>query len=267
MSLVQRSAAAPLAGAVRSYYGFEETTPEPMRRREGPGPEAVVIVSFGNEWRIGDAVATRPELERLTSFVGGLRGTSVVTEHDGWSAGMQVNLHPAAARMLFRRPMSDLADATVPLDALLPQANLLVERLATAQTWGDRFAILDSEIARRLADAPRPSSQVLWVWSQLGRSRGRVPVSALAEELGWSRRRLVGRFRDEIGLPPKTVARLFRFEHACELARDGASWVNVAFAAGYYDQPHLINEFRAITGVTPPVYATTNLQDGAEVAA
>ena len=91
-------------------------------------------------------------------------------------------------------------------------------------------------------------------------------MGALCEELGWSRRRLVARFREEIGLPPKAVARLFRFEHALELADGGAGWAEVAVAAGYYDQAHLINEFRSITGITPRQYVT-NLQDGADIAA
>jgi AraC-like DNA-binding protein len=107
---------------------------------------------------------------------------------------------------------------------------------------------------------------VLWAWSRLRESHGRTAVGALAEELGWSRRRLVARFREEIGLPPKAVARLLRFEHALELVDRGAPWAEVAFNAGYYDQSHLINEFRSITGITPVEYVT-NLQDTGEIAA
>lgn len=268
MALVRESLSPALRLRVRSYYGFEETTGGLTQRREGPGPEVVVILSFGNEWRIGGALEPQRPLARLDSFVGGLRDTSVVTEHDGWSAGMQINLAPTAAHMLFRLPMRELAEHNVPFDALLPDANLLVERLYEAGSWEERFSLLDDDLAKRLAGAPTPTPGVDWAWRQLQESRGRVPIGRLCEELGWSRRRLVARFRDEVGLGPKAVARLFRFEHALELAAadPDPSWAEIALGAGYYDQSHLSNEFRAITGLTPRQYVT-NLQDTDGVAA
>jgi AraC-like DNA-binding protein len=266
MTLHQREGSGPLRGQVRSY-GFEEVTATLTRRREGPGPEVVVILSFGNEWRVGGALEERGRLERLDSFVGGPRDTSVVTEHDGWSAGMQINLAPTTARRIFGLPMRELTDRNLPLDDLFGRdAQLLVERVAGACTWDERFAIVDGELARRLASAPARDTNVLWAWHRLRRSRGRVAVQELARELDWSRRRLVERFRDEVGLAPKTVARLFRFEHALELARAGAGWADVAHGAGYYDQSHLANDFRAITGTTPRGYVT-NLQAAAAAAA
>ena len=258
--------AVALRGAVQDYYGFTEDTGAPTRRREGPGPEVVVILSFGNEWRIGDALSPDRPLARFDSFVGGPRGSSVLTEHDGWSSGIQINLTPTAAHMLFGLPMRELAEQNVALDAVLAEADLLVERLQDATSWDERFAILDTELAAQLGDAPNSTPGVEWAWSRLQQTRGRAAISALCEELGWSRRKLVARFHEEVGLGPKTVARLFRFEHARELAETTPSWAEVAFEAGYYDQSHLINEFRAITGITPRQWVT-NLQDGAELAA
>jgi AraC-like DNA-binding protein len=268
MTAVRQAPGAALRGRVRDYYGFTEHTGRRTRRREGPGPEIVVVISFGNEWRIGNALEPARPLTRLDSFVGGLRDSSVVTEHDGWSAGMQINLAPSAAHMLFGLPMRDLAEQNVPLDALLSGADLLVEQLHEATSWPERFAILDQDLAARVAGAPEPTPGVAWAWRELERTRGRATVAALCEELGWSRRRLAARFAEEIGLGPKAVARLFRFHHALELVSGdpAPSWAKTAFAAGYYDQSHLINEFRAITGITPRQYVT-NLQDAGAVAA
>ena len=258
--------AAGLRDLVGRYCGFSEKTGRTTRRREGPGAEVVVILSFGNEWRIGGALDEISRLEPLGSFVGGLRGTSVLTEHDGQAAGIQVDLHPLGAHMLFGLPMHALAERNLPLDALLKGSDLLVEQLYESGSWEERFELLDLELSRRLAGARRPTPGVRWAWGRLRDTRGRAAVGPLAEELGWSRRRLVARFREEIGLPPKAVARLLRFEHALELVDCGTPWAQVAITAGYYDQSHLINEFRSITGITPARYVT-NLQDGAEIAA
>ena len=239
---IRRDPAAPLAGRVTSYYGFEMATPEPVRQREGPGTDVVVILTFEEHWLIDG--------ERHTSFVGGLYERQVTTEHPGRSLGMQVNLDPLAARALIGAPLDELAGQTVPLAQIL-DAPFLVERLAEAD-WDARFALLDETLGPRLADA-HPSREVAWAWRRLRATNGRVPIGTLAAELGWSRKRIVARFRDEIGLPPKAVARLLRFEHARELAGT-MSWGELAFECGFSDQPHLIAEFRRITGRTPETF-------------
>jgi AraC-like DNA-binding protein len=250
--MIRRAPAAPLAGRVTTFYGFEEETPQPVRRREGPGTDVVVILTFEEHWLVDG--------ERHTSFVGGLYDRQVTTEHPGRSLGMQVNLDPLAARALVGAQLHELAHRTVPLEDVL-DAPFLVERLADASDWDARFALLDAALAPRLADA-RPSREVAWAWQRLRETHGRVAVGELAAELGWSRKRIVARFRDEIGLPPKAVARLLRFEHARELAGT-MSWGELAFECGFSDQSHLIAEFRRITGRTPETF----LQDTAVQAA
>jgi transcriptional regulator GlxA family with amidase domain len=161
--------------------------------------------------------------------------------------------------------MRTLARCTVDFDDVLGnRAALLVEQLAELDDAG-RFELLDRVLGKRLGDARAHDTGVGWAFARLQQTRGRVTVAKLAEELGWSRRRLVARFQEEIGLPPKAVARLFRFEHARELGgrADRPSWAEIAFECGYYDQSHLINEFRAVTGRTP----VTFFQDIAAAAA
>jgi len=240
--VIRRAPAAPLAGRVTTYYGFGTKTPQPERQREGPGTDVVVILTFEEHWLIDG--------ERHTSFVGGLHDRQVTTEHPGRSLGMQVNLDPLAARALFGAPLHELAHRNVPLEEVL-DAPFLVEQLAEAD-WDARFALLDETLASRLADA-QPSREVAWAWERLRASHGRVPIGALAAELGWSRKRIVARFRDEIGLPPKSVARLLRFERARELA-GSMPWGELAFECGFSDQSHLIAEFRRITGRTPETF-------------
>jgi AraC-like DNA-binding protein len=240
--MIRRAPAAPLAGRVTSYYGFEVATPEPVRQREGPGTDVVVILTFEEHWLIDG--------ERRTSFVGGLHDRQVTTEHPGRSLGMQVNLDPLAARALVGAPLHELAQRTVPLEEILDP--FLVERLADVSDWDARFALLDETLAPGIADA-RPSREVAWAWQLLRETHGRVAIGALAAELGWSRKRIVARFRDEIGLPPKAVARLLRFERARELAGT-MPWGELAFECGFSDQPHLIAEFRRITGRTPETF-------------
>ena len=97
-------------------------------------------------------------------------------------------------------------------------------------------------------------------------SGGGVAVGVLAAEIGWSRRHLAVRFRREFGLPPKTAARLLRFQRAYAtlgrglLTRSATTtgpdgWAERAVRFGYYDQAHLIRDFREFAGTTPAALA------------
>ena len=244
---IQAEPAAALRGKVLGYYGFREHACAPVRRREGPRPAVVVIVSFGEEWLIDG--------QRLTSFAAGLHQRQVTTEHRGRSFGMHIDLAPPAAHMLFGLPLHSLAHRKVPLEDVLDEP-FLVERLHDAGAWRARFALLDAVLTKRLADAMPSSPDVVWAWRRLVETDGRLAVGTLARELGWSRKRIVARFREEIGLPPKAMARLLRFERARTLAEraERPDWARIAADCGYYDQSHLSNDFRAVTGRTPATF-------------
>src|SRR5439155_14848709 len=125
---------AGVLGSVSSYYGFREETSSPMVRREGPGRDIVVIVSFGEQWTIDG--------QRLASFAAGLRDRQVRTRHEGRSSGIHVNLSPPAAYRVFGLPLHTLADRQVPLEDVLGEP-FLAERLHEAGGWDDRFLLLD----------------------------------------------------------------------------------------------------------------------------
>jgi AraC-like DNA-binding protein len=240
---VRQAPTAALSGRVASYCGFADRAPSPVRAREGPGSHVVVILTLEEHWLING--------ERRTSFAGGLHEAQVTTEHPGRTFGIHVDLDPLGARALFGLPLHELANRTVEVDDVLDEP-FLTERLAESRDWAGRFKLLDEMFTRRLADA-RPSREIAWAWRALQATHGRAVIGALAEELGWSRKRIVSRFRDEIGLPPKAVAKLIRFERARRLAGT-LPWAALAFECGYYDQSHLINDFRAITGRTPETF-------------
>ena len=266
MPAAERDPAPALRPYVRRYYGFRETTGAPIRRHEGPGADVIVLLSFGFEWRIGDATRPSQPWERCSSFVAGLHETSVLTEHDGRSYGMQISLTPPGAYALFGLPMHELAGGIVDLDAVVgKRERRLPEHLAALDSWDERFELLDATLAARLGDARPASPGVVWAWRRLVRAGGCVPIGELERELGWSRKRLAARFREEVGLSPKPLARLLRFERAKTLLEsdDETSLTRLALDCGYYDQSHLTNEFRRIAGTTPAAYARgeTNLQD------
>jgi AraC-like DNA-binding protein len=93
---------------------------------------------------------------------------------------------------------------------------------------------------------------VAWAWRILEKTHGTAPIGWICDRLGRSRRHLAARFREQVGLPPKTVARIMRFDRAVSLLRRSDDQLaDVAFECGYFDQAHFAREFREFAGSTP----------------
>ncbi|MFG2055924.1 AraC family transcriptional regulator [Micromonospora sp. NPDC048930] len=265
-----------LRAYVDHYLGYREHAARPLVRHEVAGTFVVLILGWGAPLDVTDPRAAARGAYGVNAFVAGPFDAYCTTRTVGEGAGVQVLLTPPAARRLLGLPLGELANRAVPVDRLDRWLARLRDELAGVPDWPGRFARLDAAFAGRLAAAGPVNRRLLRAWRLLDGSGGAVGVGALADELGWSRRHLAAVFRREFGLPPKTVGRLVRFQRAYatlgrELtgaARDrqgdqgaglrdvvGESWAELAVRCGYYDQSHLIREFREFTGRTPAALA------------
>lgn len=233
------SATAAPAVAALSVYDCE---------RDGPGisiprPEVHLVVRFGSSARSGldvHAFGVRQTVHRKLIH----SGQRIVT------ARLQLGAPDAVLGV----PASAIAGRIVALEDLWCEVatRRLCARLADARDTTDAAAILESAIAERLAvaDARRAHSRLaLDAAVRLANAN----VNTVAVDLGVSERHLRRVFLEAVGVSPKAFAKLTRFHRALRAARTDAqlSWASIAAATGYYDQAHLIAEFRAIAGVTP----------------
>jgi AraC-like DNA-binding protein len=263
--MMSRGAHPRLRGLVRDYIGYDEHSREPLCRREVPSGDVHLILSPESELTVGKAGT----VSRHTSFVAALHESHSLVEHGGRQHGIEVRLTPLGAYALFGFPMDELSNRVVELDDLLgAKAHELVGRLFEPEGWHERFGLLDALLAARADDGRGAGPGVAWAWRRLGETSGRTSVRGLAEELGWSQRRLVARFREQVGLPPKAFARILRFERVSALLQgvEGARLAEVAYDCGYFDQAHLNRDFREFAGTTPTEYIAARLPPGGGVA-
>lgn len=232
--------------------GYEERLAAPVRFHELPGTFVPLILNAGSPHRVADGSGLE---ECPASFVAGVYDVPVVVESDGAALLVQVDVTPSAASRLLGVPMHELARRTVPLDGILgADVRRLEEQLSAAPAWRVRKELAVAFVARRLAEAPQVRPDVAWALRRMRETGGCVPVGELASELGCSRKHLNQRFRETIGLSPKSVAQLVRFNRALRLLAGGMDAAAVAAQAGYADQPHFAKEFRRFTGVTPGAF-------------
>ncbi|TXS54177.1 helix-turn-helix domain-containing protein [Streptomyces sp. t39] len=248
---------------VRSYVGFDLRGFPAGVHCGPPGRVLTAVISLSDPLEVAPGVDDGSPVTRFGGVAGGLMCRSVAIHHDGRQQGVQVSLTPLGARAVYGMPAAALAHRLVPLDDLLGAlGGELADRLRAATTWAARFAALDELLMRAVGraaggdPASRVRPEVAQAWRRLVAARGRTQVGTVAAELGWSRRYLTERFRGEVGLSPKTFARVLRFEHAHELATspDPLPWAEVATASGYADQAHLVRDWREFTGRSPTAW-------------
>ncbi len=177
------------------------------------------------------------------SVVGGARSSFYARELGGHSRSVGAMLKPGVTRSLFGVSAAELAERHTPLDLLWGRhAQLLLDRIASAR---DPLATFESALVERL----RTFTLEPFALSARG-----VPVAELARRSGYSHRVFTEKFRAHVGLAPKAFAKVQRFQGAVALLRTPRSLADVAFEAGYADQPHLCRDFAEMAGLSPAAY-------------
>lgn len=233
----------------RDHIGFQQDAAPFSSWLEPPRPAPTLMISL--EGRIGEHGRRLP----CAWFAGMSAECSLPEMGGGRHVMLDLKLSPLGAHAL-GIPLAELTDAIVPLeDVLGPATHELVERLHELPDWDRRFELVDAFLLRRAEAGPAPTPAIAHAVRRLRETDGRLSIGALAVELRCSRRYLAQRFREQVGLGPKTFARLLRFD-AVRRRIDAAPvhWADIAAECGYSDQAHLARDFRDLAGTTPTEY-------------
>ncbi|TDU78466.1 helix-turn-helix domain-containing protein [Streptomyces sp. KS 21] len=248
----RRRPAAALRPHIVNYTGFRTEFTAPRRRLELPTGHVTLVFPFGEGLWVGRGGQEPPARLRPASgaLVSGPRTGWAIGVHEGAVHGLEVNMSPLGAYRLFGIPMAHFGETRVdPAEVLGPAGRHLAERLQALGTWPERFDLLDAVFTARLDRGPHVAPEVRGALARLWADSG--SLARAAAETGWSARTLRARFREQVGLSPKGVARVFRLQHALRLLAAGMAPAAVAVACGYHDQAHFGRDVKAMTGLTP----------------
>lgn len=164
-----------------------------------------------------------------------------------------IHFQPTGFHQLFGVPMAELTDQAISAEAILGKAiTTLHERLQQATSLAERVALAE-QFLRQKALGATATLPIAWVAQELLTRRGLVSLKELQAASGLGQRQLERQFERMVGVTPKRFARVLRFQHALALgaACGEGSWAQIAAEAGYFDQTHLIKDFRVLSGQTP----------------
>lgn len=250
---------------VRGYAGFWDAVAIDYRVRAVPLPYVVMMIALGEPFSdFRRLESSTPGSGPIGSLVAGLTDGPRAVEHPGGKEVIRLDLTPLGASRLFALPMAEVANQVVELrDVLGVRAGELTERLAGLRSWTARFDLLDAALLARAADSLAPAPEVSRAWRLLSDSAGTIPIARVAAEVGWSQPHLTRRFTHQVGLTPKSSARILRFNRALEmLARADTPLAEISAACGFYDQSHLCHDFRDLAGIAPSLMMATRSEEG-----
>jgi AraC-like DNA-binding protein len=186
------------------------------------------------------------------AVVGGARPSYYVREVSPETSSVGAQLFPGASEFLFGVPADELAGRHTPLESLWGSGAIAaLEHLREITVLEQRLEIFEALLIARL---PRVHGLHPAVAHALAQFTNTDDVSEVVRQTGYSHRRFIALFSRAVGLTPKLYCRVLRFQRVLELTSNKTSWVDVALAAGYSDQPHFNRQFREFAGVTPSEY-------------
>jgi AraC-like DNA-binding protein len=193
------------------------------------------------------------------SWISGERTQPIVIDEAGYVHLIGVRLRAGGAWPVLGIPLREFTDRVVELDAILgPEIATLRDRLGEAPTDNERFDLLEAWLARRARSRTQPTRSVNHALRVIHGGTNAARIGRIAAEIGISHKHLLREFDRCVGLTPKLFARLCAFQRVIRSIgqKPEVNWSDTAAMCGYYDQAHLIHEFRAFSGLTPAGYLT-----------
>ncbi len=196
----------------------------------------------------------------------GLHEGPIETAAPHGSVLLGVAFGASGAASLLPWSQAELANRTGPLQDLIGAAALrLRERLLNTASVATRLDLVEDWLLDICVSGRSVHPLVHWTLARIHQSGGRVRAEELAREAGCSRKYLGSVVSRAVGLPPKSLARIHRFQHTLGRLGSTLDWAELAADCGYYDQSHLIRDFQQFSGLAPAAFLRSAQPDPGSV--
>jgi AraC-like DNA-binding protein len=141
-------------------------------------------------------------------------------------------------------------------------AGELMCRLHEARTIAEKFRVLELWLLARALQPLLRHPAVAFAMGEFERESGLASSAIIADRVGFSQRRFIQLFRNEVGLTPKLFCRVQRFRRVITgvAQQSDIDWLDIALSCGYFDQAHFNHDFREFCGLSPTEYLSLRTQ-------
>ncbi len=254
MSLDLYNPSPPLSDYVQMMWHWGNyTSSHPQERILPVGLMELTFNLSGNDFDIMNR-----SVSRTPAIIVGCQTKHFVIDTSHPTTLLSVLFKSGVALDIFGLSAKELHNQIVTLKDLWgSKADHIYNRLMATHDVTERFCILENALQSHMVHNRERHYAVDYALDTLVAGSQPMSIKDLQYEVALSPPRFIQVFRDEIGFTPKVFTRLQRFHRVLDIISDTShvDWADLALQLGYYDQSHLINEFRKFAGISPSAYA------------
>ena len=241
----------PLSRYVECFWTLEGSSPSVKPERILPDGCIELILNFGAQFsqHCDDTLRLQPR----NFLVGQMTGPIMITP-SGPVQLIGIRFHPGGTLPFVRMPLHEVTDQVVELGSFSSALERDLLRVAErSNLLSQKIRAIEEFLTTSLTNS-KHDSWSMTIAARIIESRGLVAVEELAMDAGISSRQLERRFLSDIGVGPKLLGRIIRFQQVFRaVEQSNNAWAEIALACGYYDQAHLIRDFNQFAQQTPAV--------------
>lgn len=246
-----------LAPFIKKYWAMENCLPagEKHIQRIVPSGLPELIFYFGKRPEITSSEKSIPE----NACVSGQQTRFYDLQVSGKLSLFSILFQPHGAAQIFDVPINQLFGQNVPLIFFANnEATDLETKLQETNTFQEKVAIAEKFLLARLKNYYKHHEfkRINFCLSEINRTKGVVSTEKLSEVTCLSRKQFERNFSAFVGTSPRQFLKTVRFQNALhtKFKQKSLSLTRLAFDCGYYDQSHMINDFKSLSGYTPGEY-------------
>ena len=249
-----------LSPYVALIWVFESSSGVPLAdsRIIVPDGRAKIIVPYQNS--LCAAVSHRLlNAQEHQIFLVGIQSNPTTIASTATDTGtIGVELTPKGLYHLFKLSMHEITNRMVSFEELFgPPGARLQTLVGDAEDPQQKIALLQTALTHLLQQNDKEYALLDHTLDLLAQTHGMMPVQELAAHTGYTRRYLDRLFQEHVGVSPKSLASILRFQEVYQgwMQHQSPTFFSNHWPAYYYDQSHFIKEFKRFTGFTPQHYA------------
>ncbi len=247
-----------LANFIESIVFFKYLTPDYEAEKLLPeGYQDLIIDLTEKPKYIFENTTLEKKQKFKSSWLSGARKKLITIDAGGINSSMMViRFQQGAAYHFSHFPMDEITDQVVDTDLLFGNSiNNLREEILNRANATDKFAVVEDFFCQRLLKTEIPDV-VSYGIGVLASNPTEKTIKQLSDKCGYSQKHLIHLFKKHLGLTPKALQKIQRFQQVLnELEQSNSiNWTRLSLDCGYYDQAHFINEFKHYSGLNPEKY-------------
>ena len=246
-----------LSQFVKNYWAIENCVTSGSQHIQRIVPNGLMELMF----YLGDKPKSLDEKKQLsehTILSGQQKGYHDIAV-SGHLSLFSISFQPCAARLFFAIPSIEIFDQSIPLKYLLKDKVTELEyKLYESETFEDKVLVIEKFLMNQLRKSTKEYeiNRIINSVTLINKAKGIIDIETLSASACLSRKQYERTFAEYIGSSPKQFLRTIRFQNSLhEKQRNkNINLTELAYNCGYYDQSHMINDYKLLSGKTPGQY-------------